>query len=300
MKHAWKMYLILLVALLAGGCQDGRTTYQIVFSESETMPATSQESKPAPLRVAISSVLSPTDTTMYYKKIANYIGEKLDRPAILIQRKSYNEISTLLINGGADIALLSTGAYITYKNVQGLEAIAMQQRMGVPYYYGYIVVNRQDKIADLADLRGKTVAFSDPASFSGYIFTKDKLEEISETPEHFFGRYFFTYNHERSLSAVINRVVDAAAVDSLAFERAKRENPELNKELKIIANSKPIGTGPVVISSKLPEDEKKIIEESFLTMHEQAAMKPALEGLFIDRFVPIEPQLYEVTYEMDE
>ncbi|WP_243526885.1 phosphate/phosphite/phosphonate ABC transporter substrate-binding protein [Bacillus pseudomycoides] len=288
-----RLFFILLITLLSIGCQHERSSPQIIFSESDTMPVSSQGDKPSPIRIAISSVLSPTDTIMYYRKIANYIGEKLHRPVILIQRKSYNEISMLMMNGGADIAILSTGAYITYRHVEGLEAIAMQERMGVPYYYGYVVVNSKNELSSIHDLRGKNIAFSDPTSYSGFIFVRKKLAELSETPEHFFSRYVFTYNHESSLSAVINGVVDAAAVDSLVFERTKLKNPELIKDLKIIEKTEPIGTGPVVISSNLPDEEKRIIKESFISMHEQKIIKPAFQGLFIDRFVPFEPQLYE-------
>ncbi|MFJ8527521.1 phosphate/phosphite/phosphonate ABC transporter substrate-binding protein [Bacillus sp. NPDC094106] len=293
MTNWLRLFLILFITLLVVGCQHERSSPQIVFSESDTTPIRSQDDKPSPVRIAISSVLSKADTIMYYRKIANYIGEKLHRPVILIQRKSYNEISMLMMNGGADIAILSTGAYITYRHVEGLEAIAMQERMGVPYYYGYVVVHHKNELSSIQDLKGKNIAFSDPSSYSGYIFVRKKLAELSETPEHFFSRYVFTYNHESSLSAVINGVVDAAAVDSLVFERTKLKSPELIKDLKIIAKTEPIGTGPVVINSNLPDEEKRIIKEIFISMHEQEIIKPAFQGLLIDRFVPFEPKLYE-------
>lgn len=288
-----RILLIILTTFSVSGCQIGSSGYQIVFSESDVTPVDSQAGKPPPLRVAISSVLSPSDTITYYRKIADYLGEKLGRPAILIQRKSYNEISTLMMNGGADVALLSSGAYLTYGHVGGIEAIAMQERMGVPYYYGYLVVNRDSNMKDIRDLRGKSVAITDPTSYSSYIFMSRKLAELGETPEHLFGHYVYTYNHENSLKAVINRVVDAAAVNSLAYERAKLNNPELADSLQIIAKSEPEGTGPVVINSSLLDEEKNIIKEVFLSMHEQETIKPALQGLFIDRFVPFDPQLYD-------
>ncbi|QDX94384.1 phosphate/phosphite/phosphonate ABC transporter substrate-binding protein [Brevibacillus laterosporus] len=291
-----RILLFILIALLASGCQNGSSSYQIVFSESEVTSVNSQDDEPSPVRVAISSVLSPSDTIMYYRKIADYLGEKLNRPAILIQRKSYNELSMLMMNGGADIALLSSGAYLTYKQVEGLEAIAMQERMGVPYYYGYLVVNRDSNITDINDLRGKSVAITDPTSYSSYIFVSERLAEFGETPEHFFGSYVYTYNHENSLKAVINRVVDAAAVNSLVYEQAKLKDPELADSLQIISKSEPTGTGPVVISSSLSDEEKKVIKEIFLSMHEEETIKPALQGLCIDRFVPFDPQLYDIAY----
>lgn len=85
-------------------------------------------------------------------------------------------------------------------------------------------------------------------------------------------------------------------MNSLVYEQAKRKNPDLADSLYIIAKSKPAGTSPVVISSSLPEEEKRMLQEIFLSMHEQEAMKPALDGLFIDRFVPFDPRLYETAY----
>ncbi|WP_442604357.1 substrate-binding domain-containing protein [Paenibacillus sp. KN14-4R] len=288
--------LIILITVLASGCSNSRSDYQIVFSERDVTPANAQDGTPSPVRVAISSVLPPSETVMHYRTIADYVGEKLNRPVILIQRKSYNEISKLMMNGGADIALLSSGAYLTSNRVEGIEPIAMQERMGVPYYYGYLVVNRDSNMTDISDLKGKSVAITDPSSYSSYIFMSERLAEIGETPEHFFGSQLYTYNHENSLKAVINRVVDVAAVNSLVCEQAKLKNPELADSLQIIAKSEPIGTGPVVISSSLPDEDKKIIKETFLSMHEQGTIQPALQSLFIDRFVPFDPLLYDTAY----
>lgn len=294
-----KILVILAFSLLITGCEHDRSNFQIVFAEPDTSPSEFQDDD-APLRVAISSVLSPTDTVMHYREIANYLGEQLNRPAILIQRKSYSEINNLMIKGGADIAFFPTGAYITNRDFEGIEAIAMQERMGLPYYYGYIVVHSESNMDSLVDLKGKNVAFTDPSSYSGYLFFEKQLENIGETPERFLGRYNFTYNHENTLNAVVNKIVDGAAVNSFAFDRAKLQQPELVNRLKIITQSERIGTGPIVVRSNLLDEEKKIITESFLSMHEKDNLLPSLQGLFIDRFVPFEPGLYEVIDEMDE
>ena len=295
----WVRILVILVfSLLITGCQNDHSNYQITFTEPDISPSEFPAGEAQPLRVAISSVLSPTETILYYRTIANYLGEKLNRPAILIQRKSYNEINNLMIKGGADIAFFPTGAYITNRDFEGIEAIAMQERMGVPYYYGYIVVNSESNIDSIDDLKGKNIAFTDPTSYSGFLFFENLLEKLGETPEHFLSQYNFTYNHENTLNAVVNKIVDGAAVNSLAFDRAMLKQPELVNRLKIITKSERVGTGPIVVRSNLSDEEKKVITESFLSLHEQDNMLPSLQGLFIDRFVPFEPGLYEVIDEM--
>ncbi|MEK4386222.1 phosphate/phosphite/phosphonate ABC transporter substrate-binding protein [Solibacillus sp. FSL W7-1464] len=300
MRKIYMAIPIIVLIILILGCRSNPSTYQIVFSEYEKTTSVIKEDKKDPIRLAISSVLSPTDTIIYYREIVNYIGKKLDRPTILIQRRSYNEVSNLMMNGGADIALLPTGAYITFGANGGFEGIATQERFGSPYYYGYIVAKDENRFSSIDDLEGKDIAFFDPSSYSGYIFVKEELERLGEDIDSFFGRHIYTYSHEGSMNAVLNNIVDAAAVNSLVFETMKNESPEQLESLKIIGKSMPLGTGPVVISSNLPEEDKEIIKESFLSMHEQESMKQAIQGLYIDRFIPFDSEYYEVLYELDK
>ena len=245
------------------------------------------------LRVATSSVLLPQETVMHYRSIANFLGQQLNRPVILIQRKSYAEIALLLLNGGADIAFFSSGEYANYSGFAEIEMLASQQRLGIPYYQGYLVVAKDSEINDVADLKGKTVAFTDPLSYSGYTFLEQMLRQKNETPETFFGRYIYTYSHDKSFRAVANRVVDAAPVTSIVYYRAKQRQPELAEAVKIIAVSPPAGIGPVVAGKSVNPGQREILRKALLTMHENPDMTPAMQGLSIDRFVPPQPEQYE-------
>ena len=53
------------------------------------------------------------------------MGRLLDRPVLVLHRKSYTEINQLLIKGDADIALLSTGAYCVYGKKEDLQLLVM-------------------------------------------------------------------------------------------------------------------------------------------------------------------------------
>jgi phosphonate transport system substrate-binding protein len=245
------------------------------------------------LRVAISSVLLPQETVVHYRSIANFLGLQVDRPVMLIQRKSYAEIALLLLNGGADIAFFSSGEYANYSGFDEIEMLAAQQRMGLPYHQGYIIVAKDSEINGIDDLKGKTVAFTDPLSYSGYTFLVHMLRQRNQTPETFFGRYIYTYSHDNSFRAVVNKVVDAAPVTSLVYDRAKQKQPELAAEVRIIAFSPPAGTGPVVAGKSVSQGQREILRKALLSMHENPTILPALQGLSIDRFVPPQPELYE-------
>jgi len=284
------------VALALAGCASGtaKGDKYIDFRKVEALPVASAVTADARvLRVAISSVLLPQEAVIHYRTIANHLGEQLGRPVILIQRKSYAEIALLLLNGGADIAFFSSGEYGNYSGFDEIEMLASQQRLGVPYYQGYLLGAKDSGINILADLRGKTVAFTDPLSYSGYTFLVHLLWQQNETPENFFGRYIYTYNHERSFRAGANKVVDAAPVTSIIYDRAKIRTPELAKEVKVIAVSPPAGIGPVVAGKSVNAEQRAILRRALLSMHENPLMRSALQGLMIDRWVAPQPELFE-------
>ena len=253
---------------------------------------------PKPLRLAVSSVLSPKDSIIYYRQIADYISRCLDRPVVLIQRQSYAEVSVLLAKGGADLAFFSSGAYASLTGQNELELLVMQQRHGVPYYHGYIIVPRNSVAENLADLRGKTFALSDPLSYSGYIALAHMLEKMHQTPDSFFQSYLFTYSHDKSLRAVANNVVAGAIVNSLVYDYTQLRSPELIDAVKIIGKSAPAGTEPVVVRRGLSGEQKNALRQVFLTMHADEATAVALGGLQIDRFLLPQPELYDSIRQM--
>ena len=289
------LFLIMMVIAICSGCGRFRSDARYVdFKEVEPPPAlVVLHADSQALRVAISSVLLPQETVVHYRFIANYLGRQLDKPVILIQRKSYAEIALLLLNGGADIAFFSSGGYANYSGFGEIEMLVSQQRMGLPFYQGYLLVPKESEIDSIADLRGKTVAFSDPLSYSGHTFLEHMLRQSNQTPESFFGRYIYTYSHDNSFRAVANKVVDAAPVSRVVYDRARQKQPELAEAVKIIAVSPPAGIGPVVAGKSLSPGQREILREALLAMHEKPAAQPALQGLSIDRFVPPQPELFE-------
>ena len=98
--------------------------------------------------------------------------------------------------------------------------------------------------------------------------------------------------------AVANKVVDAAPVTRLVYDRAKERHPEVADAVRIIAVSPPAGTGPVVAGKSISAGQREIVRKALLSMHEFANMRPALQGLSIDRFVPAQAELYEPIRQM--
>ena len=294
--------LIFFVCLLCGGCEQKQgnidfTSTQDAYEEKGAGAGTGEgaevsglKGREAPLRIAFASVISPIETRKSYQKMVDYIARELGRPAVLVQRKTYEELNMLLAGGEADVAFVSTGAYTSYNGMIPLELLAMVQTDGTVFYQAYFIVNADSNITAFSQLRGRTFAFTDPLSYSGRLAVDYMLmDEYRTTPEQFFQRCFYTYSHDKSLWAVENKLADGAGIDSQIYDYAKKRDSRLDEKIRIIGVMKPTPTGPVVMRQDLLPETRQRLQEIFFHMDEDPEMAEAMRQVIIDKFVP--PQL---------
>jgi len=287
--------LALLACFLAVACASPASEEVIDFETVET---------PAPqvvafagsdgvLRLAVAPVYSPQTTLQLYQALADYLGRRLKRPAELVQGKTYDEINDLIRAGGVTLAIVCTNAYLEGQEDFGLEALVVPQIHGQTVYYSYLIVPADSPARSLADLRGKTFAFSDPLSNSGRLVPVYYLQQMGETPETFFSRTIFTYSHDNSVRAVMEKLVDGAAVDSLVYEFMAEHEPEVRAKTRILVRWGPYGINPIVVHPQLDAALKERLRTLFLTMHEDPEGRQVLRTLGIERFLPPDVTNYE-------
>ena len=99
------------------------------------------------------------------------------------------------------------------------------------------------------------------------------LIENGINPDKDFSTVFYAGTHNAVELAVANKKVDAGADSDNSFDRmvaAGQIDPKVNK---IIFTSPPIPGSPIVVRQDLPEDFKKKIKDTLITMDEQTIHK---------------------------
>lgn len=287
---------IIALGLLALGC---RPSYrQVHLSQLAPLP---QEGPTAivPLRVAIAAVISPRGTVEGYRPLLDYLQRKLGRPVELIQRRTYVEINDLIKSGYVDVAFVCTSAYVAGQRDFGMELLVAPQMKGETVYYSILIVPATSSARSLADLRGRTFAFTDPMSTSGRLYPTFLVKQLGETPESFFARTFFTYSHDDAIRAVADGLADGAAVDSLVYDYAVAREPELAARTRIIHRSPPFGIPPVVVGPAARPQLVAELRDVLLHMADDPEGQAALAGLDIDRFVLIDDSAYDSVRELE-
>jgi phosphonate transport system substrate-binding protein len=245
------------------------------------------------LRIAVAGMTSPPETLRYYQDLLDYTSRKLGLPVKMKQRRTYQEVNDLLINGQIDAAFLCSGGYVRAEKSLANEILVVPVIGGKTAYYAYLIVHRNSAVRDFADLRGRSFAFTDPLSNTGWLFPASRLAELGATPAGFFSRIIYTYGHDRSIEAVAHGIVEGASVDSLVYDYFAKTAPERVKETRIIERSPPFGMPPVVVSPKVAPALRDKLRIVLLSMHRDAEGLRILQTLSIDRFTPADEGDYE-------
>jgi phosphonate transport system substrate-binding protein len=252
-----------------------------------------------PLRVAVAAVISPQGTAESYSDLIEYMSQRLNRPVEMVQRGNYEEINQLLQEGEVDVAFVCTGAYITGWREFGMEILVVPEINGEATYYSWLIVPADSPAQEMADLRGKTFAFTDPLSHTGRLYPTYLIKQLGESPENYFGRIFYTYSHDAAIEAVADGLADGAAVDNLIFLYLMERKPELEQQVRIIHRSPPFGMPPVVVSPSIRPQLRAELLDMFLKMSDDPQGATALHVLGIDRFIELDDSAYDTVREVE-
>jgi phosphonate transport system substrate-binding protein len=293
---------VVLLALICGtvptGCNRDKSV-EVRLDRNIGMKAMSSGKGPKPLRLGMGAMITPRDGYVYYYQLKDYLAGKIGRPIELVDRDNYTQINQMLEKGELEIGFVCSGPYVEGHDKYGLEIIAVPEVNGTATYNAYIIVPAASPAKELRDLRGTTFAFTDPKSNTGKLVPTYMLARLGETPESFFRKVIYTYGHDKSITAVAERFVDGAAVDSLIWEMVIRKQPEIAKKVKIIARSPAYGIPPMVAVPGMDPAQKQAIRTALLAMHTDPGGRQILAKMNIDRFLLKPDKHYDSIREME-
>ncbi|MHC4402023.1 MAG: substrate-binding domain-containing protein [Planctomycetota bacterium] len=294
-------FLLALLSSLVLGCEREPQGRKVRLSVAPQAPVREQPAtRVVPLRVAVAPVISPRENVGLYRPLLEHVSSRLGRPVDLLQRRTYAEVNDLLRYGHADVAFICDYAFVEGELSFGMQILVVPIVMGKRMYQSYIIVPKESDAQDIADLEGKSFAFSDPLSSSGWLFPTHLLNQIGQEPEFFFRRHVFTYSHDSTVKAVAQRLVDGGAVDSLVYDFMLAKDPAYRQKTKVIQESSPWGNPPVVVHPHIDATLREEIKEVFLDVHLSKEGQAVLAPLMINRFIPPNDSSYDPVRQMAE
>src|SRR5712691_3640132 len=122
----------------------------------------------------------------------------------------YNATIEALRNGHVDVALLGPFSYVLATTQAPVEAFAVTviAKTMQPSYRSIIIARNESPISALAEIKGRTFAFVDPGSTSGYMVPAAAFITSGITPEKDFAKVMYSGGHDATIVAVAEGKVE--------------------------------------------------------------------------------------------
>jgi phosphonate transport system substrate-binding protein len=227
--------------------------------------------------------------------LQSYLAGRLGRSVQLLKRRTYQEITALLLSGQLDAAWVCDDPYVQHEDQLALLAVPLYRHE--PLYQTYVIVSEGSKAQSFDDIRGTVHAFSDPDSTSGFLVTRSLLALRHTTPAQFFRTFFFTYGHRNVVRAVATGLAESGSIDGYVWDVMREREPELINKTRVVYTSEKLGFPPIVGLKSAQETTAKAISAAFLEMPTNPLGRQILSILKLDGFTNAGPELYHGTLE---
>ncbi len=233
-----------------------------------------------------------TNDIILLEKLKTYLSAATGYNVELVRRRTYQEVTSLLISGAIDAAWICGFPFV--KNRSKLSLVSVPVWNGKPLYQAYIITAKDRVVDNFAELRGDIHAFSDPDSNSGYLVTRALLTALQEKPDTFFIKTFYTYAHRNVVRAVASGLAGSGSVDGYVWEVMAQREPELTGQTNVIRKSEWLGFPPVACRRQSVGQEKiNRLVKAFSNMKTTVEGRAVLAILGLDGFGQFPPSLYD-------
>lgn len=242
-------------------------------------------------RIGLTPVFLSDDQELL-RLIRGYLESAIGEPVQLVQRRTYQEITAMLLAGQIDAAWICGYPYVRHRT--RLSIMAAPVWRDHPLYQSYLIARPDRAAGGLAQLRGDIHAFSDPDSNSGYLVTRAALAGLQSTPDEFFSRSFFTYGHRNVVRAVASGLAQSGSVDGYVWEALARAEPTLTAATLVVEKSEWLGFPPIAcLSERLGSERIKALAAALTAMPDDFRGREILTLLQLDGFAPAPDDLYD-------
>jgi len=185
------------------------------------------------------------------------------------------------------------GAFLTpYTATLGIKELNLEPLVnpvnlnGESASQGYIFVRKDSGIRGMRDMKGGSIVFVDPATMEGYLFPMVFLQQHGvKDINSFFERYYFSGSHASAIFAVLDGRADIGSVKSTVYYQLVKNDPSIEQELEIIAQSPKVPEVTLCVKNEIAQDLRERLGNVLLHMDKLPDGRKALQQFRALRFV---------------
>ena len=214
-----------------------------------------------------------------YQPLADFLAKKLGRAVRLRTVDTWEGLAKSLASGETDLALMGPWGYVLANHNAGAEVVSTILYQGKPEYFAIMVTHPKSGINSIDDLKGKTFAFGDKGSTSGYLIPSHEFFKRGIEPDKFFSRVINT-KHQAIETQITRGELDAGADYNRNRDAMIEQGLIKASDSKIFWASAPLPNDAFAVSAALAKDKAftaklaAALEETGALLKSQPALLP--------------------------
>jgi phosphonate transport system substrate-binding protein len=202
-------------------------------------------------------------------------------------------------NGRIDIGFFGPSAMVQAIDRYDADPILASVRFGSPTYKSQFNIRCDSGIESFEDLEGRTIAFVDPGSASGYQFPYVFLKNNYGIDTNTDMNSIFAGSHDAAVLAVYNEDVDVAVSFNDARTAIEGDFPDVMEQVCILGYTGDIPNDGVVVRDGLSPELAGNIAQALIDIAETEEGQALTEQLFnVTSFAPITSEAYDPVREV--
>lgn len=264
-------------------------------------PASSQQNEPTML-IGLIPEMNIFKQKQRFDLLGDYLSKKTGVKIRFTILSRYGNIIERFVQEKMDGAFF--GSFTGSLAIQKLSVVPIARPVNLDNtsaYNGYIFVKRGNGITNAKEMRGRRMAFVEKATTAGYIFPLAYFRDNGITTiEGYFSEYFFTGSHDAAIHAVLNGKADIGAAKHSVYLRVRKEDPRVDKELVILAQSQWVPSNGLCVRKDLDPVLRGKLKDALLNLDKDPAGKAVLEKFGALRFIDTTAGDYRPVHELVE
>jgi phosphonate transport system substrate-binding protein len=257
------------------------------------------------LRFGVIPVETQTQTTKGFEEFTRYAAQKFGVPVKLFTASEFIGINNAIVAKQIEFAWTSPSAYSgSWLECQCVEPlVGALDKDGNLGYNSILIVKAESPYKRIEDLKGRTVARTEPNSNSGYLVPTVEFAKMGKPIDSYF-KSPVAGGHTQAVLGLLNGTYDAAFTwttrgDGYGQIRTMIDKGMLKRDqIRVVWESELVPAPPVIVHKDLPADLKAEMVRFFTELHkERMDLAEAVAHGKTQGFVPVTHQTYASTVE---
>ncbi len=255
------------------------------------------------IKIGSVTVENQAATVTRYKPFVEYMEKKLGVKVEIFTASDYAGIVQALSGGQIHLARLGGAAYAAgfIDSEGGIEPLVMNvEPNGGKGYHSVLIVKADSPYKSIEDLKGKSLAWADANSTSGYLVPNAALRDAGVDPQKHFSRTVFSGGHEQSVLGVLKGNFDSAFTWTSPGHQSGQFRIMMDRgmlkldDIRIVWESPLIANPLWAVSKSIPADMRKDLLDMFVNLaKDDMAMAEAAAQGKTSGFEPVGHETYK-------